>query len=315
MSKVIIISGPTACGKTKLSIELAKKFHGEIVNFDSLLFYKELLIGTARPTLEEMDGIPHHLIGFQTAKEPMNANQYMKIALPLIQELLQKNKLVILVGGSGFYLQALLHGMYEDKSSSEEILKRSDELYLKEGIAPFREILKINDPINFERLHENDHYRIRRAVEYFWTTNRPFSDAKVKHEQEKSLELNQDNTHGWKTLHLYLNIPKEQHYPIIQKRTEQMFNDGLINEVKNLLAHGFSGEEKPLQSIGYKEVIRHLKGETSLDQCKEEIFISTRQLAKSQRTWFNRVENKIEINPLDNASRLLATQSMEQFIK
>jgi tRNA dimethylallyltransferase len=314
MNKVVIISGPTASGKTQLSIELAKKYNGVIVNFDSLLFYKELLIGTARPTEEEMDGVPHYLVGTQSAHSPLNANQYMKLALPLIQDLLKQNKLVFLVGGSGFYLQALLHGMYEDKSSSEDVLRRSEELYQKEGISAFREILKEHDPINYERLHENDHYRIRRAVEYFWTTNRPFSEAKIKHEEEKNHESNNDNIHGWSTLHLYLNIPKEQHYPIILKRTEKMFQQGLVTEVQNLLQAGFTGLEKPLQSIGYKEVLLYLEGKISLEQCKEDIFISTRQLAKSQRTWFNRISNKIEINPLEGASSLFVQNCVKDFL-
>jgi tRNA dimethylallyltransferase len=308
--KIIIIAGATATGKTNLSIELAKSYQGCIVNFDSLLFYQELQIGTARPTKEEMSGVEHFLVGTDSISSPLNAKQFAERAIQIIEER-PDNQPIFLVGGSGFYLQALLYGMYEDLSTPQPIKEKSDNLYRDNGIEPFREILKIHDHENYLRLHANDHYRIRRAVEYFWTTNKPFSEAKKSHDvsQEKQKEIIHSN---WDCLLLYLDIPKEEHYEIIKKRTKTMFDLGLIEEVKNLLAQGFSGKEKPLESIGYKEVQAFLRGELTLESCEELIFISTRQLAKSQRTWF-KGQNMQPTHPLKERETIL--KNVQQFLK
>jgi len=156
--KVIIVSGPTASGKTDISIELARKFGGEIINFDSLLLYKEINIGTAKPTLTERGEIPHHMIDVASISHPMNAAAYAKMALPIINDLHAKNKLVYLVGGSGFYLQALVKGMYDSPTTPKEISEQSETLYLELGILPFLEILQKEDPTTFALYHENDHY-------------------------------------------------------------------------------------------------------------------------------------------------------------
>ncbi len=295
--KVVIISGATATGKTDLSIRIAKVINGEVVNFDSLLLYRELNIGTAKPTSEERGEIPHHMIDVSSISSPMNAADYVNEALPIIQAILSKNKTPILVGGSGFYLQALLMGMYDSPTSSSEVLQRSKILYENEGILPFRLILKENDFASYERYHENDHYRIRRAVEHFWTTGSSLSQERLKKDQDNKNQ--QTNIHGWETLHIYLKVPKEDHIPIIEKRTSRMIDEGLIDEVDHLLKNGFTGLEKPLQSIGYKEALSYLNAHfKTIDECKEKIIISTRQLAKSQKTWFNRIQQKETFNPL-----------------
>jgi tRNA dimethylallyltransferase len=305
--KVIVVSGPTATGKTDISIELARKFGGEIVNFDSLLLYKEINIGTAKPTPTEQGEIPHHMIDVASISHPMNAAAYAKMALPIIKDLHTKNKLVFLTGGSGFYLQALVKGMYESPTTPQEITDRSEKLYLEHGIKPFLDILKIEDPATFSRYHENDHYRVRRAVEHFWHTGKLISDERARKDQENELR-EESNIHGWDLLHLHLDIPKEEHLEIIRKRTIKMMDLGLIQEVSGLLQQGFTGLEKPLQSIGYKEVIDlqlgHLKNQ---DECVERIIISTRQLAKSQRTWFNRIPGKHTFHPLLDRETLLET--------
>lgn len=308
--KVIIISGPTASGKTQTSIELAKKFGGEIINFDSLLLYREIVIGTAKPTLEEQSNIPHHMLDVSSISHPLNASEYAKMALPIVNRLLCEGKLVFLVGGSGFYLQALLKGMYDSPTTPSEVIKRSDELYEKEGIEPFLDILKQHDFKSFERYHANDHYRVRRAVEHWWSHDTPLGDMRDKKDEE-NLQLDESNIHGWKLLHLFLDLPKSEHLEVIQKRTSKMLQNGLIDEVKELLTKGHTGNEKPLQSIGYKETIDHLNGvHKTLEECEERIVISTRQLAKSQRTWFNRDKSKMIFHPLnDKDALLLAVQT------
>jgi tRNA dimethylallyltransferase len=302
--KVVIVSGPTATGKTDISIELARKFGGEIVNFDSLLLYKEITIGTAKPTPSEQGEIPHHMIDVTSISHPLNAAAYAKMALPMIQELHAKNKLVYLVGGSGFYLQALVHGMYDSPTTPKEITERSDKLYLEGGIQPFLEILQKEDAATFGRYHENDHYRVRRAVEHFWNTGVPLSMERARKDQENE-NSGKSNVHGWDLLHLHLDVPKDEHIEIIKNRTQKMMKLGLVQEVQSLLQQGFTGLEKPLQSIGYKEVIELerglLKNET---ECIERIIISTRQLAKSQRTWFNRILDKQTFHPLLNRNAI-----------
>ena len=305
--KVIVISGPTASGKTLTAIELSKKFGGEIVNFDSLLLYREINIGTAKPSIEERVSVPHHMIDVRSISQPMNASEYAHLAKPIVDGLLKENKIVFLVGGSGFYLQALLKGMYDSPTTSTEIMARSEEIYHEKGIAPFLEILKNHDPASFLLYHENDHYRIRRAVEHWWSNHTPISQARQQ-KDEMNKNLTKSNIHDWELLHIYLDLPKPEHQLIIEDRTKKMLDAGLINEVKELLDLGFSGKEKPLQSIGYKETLDFIQNKmTSLQQLQAQIITSTRQLAKSQRTWFNRDNTKITFHPLQQKNEILST--------
>lgn len=311
--KVIVISGPTASGKTTLSIELATRFGGEIVNFDSLLFYKELNIGTAKPTLSEMGSIPHHMVNIKSISDPINAADFSKMAFPIVESIISQKKNVFLVGGSGFYLQALLKGMYDSPTTSPEILARSEKLYKEQGITPFRQFLLENDTQSYERYHLNDHYRIRRAVEHYWNTGSPLSSARESKESLNS-KLIKSTIHNWELLHIYLDIPKKEHLAIIEERSNKMIEVGLIKEVKDLLFSGFSGFEKPLQSIGYKEALKYISGQyQSLEECKENIIISTRQLAKSQRTWFNRDLLKSKFHPLEEREKIFL--QVENFLK
>ncbi len=304
--KVVIISGPTATGKTNMAIELARNFGGEVVNFDSLLLYKEITIGTAKPTPEERQKIPHHMVDVTSIAHPMNAADYEKAAYPVVEKLLKEKKIVYLTGGSGFYLQALLKGMYDSPTTPMEIMKRSETLYESEGINPFRDLLRQHDPLSFERYHENDHYRIRRAVEHWWTNNSRFSEQRNKKEISNTT-LPGQSVHGWDIFHVYLDMPKEEHLKIIENRTDRMLESGLIEEVKALLAQGFTGLEKPLQSIGYKETLDFIFGVYKTKaECRDRIVISTRQLAKSQRTWFNRDDSKHCFHPVHDGKKIIA---------
>ncbi len=310
--KVVVVSGPTASGKTDLAVELALRFGGEVVNFDSLLFYREINIGTAKPSLEEQRSVPHHLINVRSITEPMNAAEFSRTALPVIEEILSRRVPVFLVGGSGFYLQALLKGMYDSPTTPEDLSRRSDELYRSSGITPFLQLLREHDLISYQRYHENDHYRIRRAVEHWWTTGHPLSAAREKMDQNNK-ELQRPTIHDWDLLHVHLDVPKEEHRLIIEQRTDRMLEKGLIMEVKELLASGFTGQEKPLQSIGYKEALEYINGQyDTLAGCRERINISTRQLAKSQRTWFNRNQLKNTFHPLEARAELFL--QVEKFL-
>ncbi len=304
--KVVIVSGPTATGKTQTTIDLASEFGGEVVNFDSLLLYKEITIGTAKPTMSERQGIPHHMIDVTSISHPMNASDFEKAAFPIVEKLLKEKKTVYLTGGSGFYLQALIKGMYESPSTPTDILKKSELMFNNEGIAPFLQILREHDPGSFARYHENDHYRIRRAVEHWWANGTAFFEQRMK-KNEVNETLPRQTIRGWEIYHAYLDLPKEEHLKIIEKRTDRMLELGLIQEVKTLLEKGFTGLEKPLQSIGYKEALDFIFGVYKSEKdCRDRIVISTRQLAKSQRTWFNRDSTRHLYHPLKDISLLKA---------
>jgi tRNA dimethylallyltransferase len=309
--KLIIISGATATGKTGLSIELAKKVSAElsqpveIVNFDSLYFYKELNIGTAKPTSEEMSGVPHHLIDIISAKEDFNTSHFVEVAEQLIEQKLSAGTHLILTGGSAFYLRALIKGMYESQTIDESIKNEASELMAKEGISPIRDYLSQHDPESYEKLHENDHYRLIRAYEHHRMTGNPISEQKDQFDELNPYDFSVNKRPEWNFIHFYLEIEKEKHLEIIKKRTHQIFNSGLIDEVKSLSDSGYAAELKPLKSIGYKEAFSYLSNEfSSLAECQERVMISTRQLAKSQKTFFKKITPKVSINPLTDANKL-----------
>ena len=318
MNRLIIVSGPTASGKTRISIEIAKFINEHldksavIVNFDSLLFYKEISIGTAKPTQTEQSGIPHFMIDIESISTPMNAADFIKKGESIIKQLLDQQKIVILVGGSAFYLRALLKGMYESVTPTEDIIKEFELLYQKKGIEAIIAYLQKNDPAILKTLHHNDHYRLNRAAIHFAMTGSPISDEKKLMEQQSPYDFS-NISHPWEILHLYLDLPRDQHFSIIQSRTKKMFEDGLMGEIDGLEKAGFKLTEKPLNSIGYKEAIEFRNGFfQTLEECIERISISTRQLAKSQRTFFNKITPKYTFNPLHDKQKIL--QRVEQFL-
>ncbi len=314
MNKLIVLSGPTATGKTKTSIAIAahlrnRGYSANIVNFDSLLFYKEISIGSAKPTLEERNGIVHHMIDIESIQSPMNAAQFIERCLKIIEKLFSEKKIVILVGGSAFYLRALLKGMFDSPTISPELKNELSDLYDQSGIDPFLAYLKTNDPESLITLHENDHYRLMRAVEHHRMTGEKISIQKKSLDQQNPYDFS-SITHPWDILHIYLDLPKDQHFEIIQARAKKMFADGLMEEISELEQQGHDLSLKPLQSIGYKEAIDFKKGLfISLDECIERISISTRQLAKSQRTFFNKITPKESFNPLLDVDRIIGRVS------
>ncbi|TDJ05778.1 MAG: tRNA (adenosine(37)-N6)-dimethylallyltransferase MiaA [Deltaproteobacteria bacterium] len=301
---LIIISGPTASGKTSCGLKLAGAFGKKacIVNFDSLLFYKELNIGTAKPTLKERALIQHRLIDIQSAKKPINASDFVSLARQEIDKGHREGKIIFLIGGSAFYLRALIKGMYETETTPKNIKKELEELYKEQGIGPIVEILREKDPESLSQLHLNDHYRLIRAAEFFLTTGEKISIEKKKMDEKNPYDLTSDE---WNIFHIYLNPPKDIHQKIIEKRTREMIELGLIDEVSELLKNGFTGEEKPLNSIGYKEAQNFLKGELKdMESLIERIIISTRQLAKSQRTFFKKITPKNTYDPLKDEEKI-----------
>ena len=312
MNKYIIISGSTASGKTKISIDIAKHLinkglKSEIINFDSLLFYKELNIGTAKPTLEEQDGIIHHLIDTNSITEPMNVSDFILKANQILNDLFKHNIIPILVGGSAFYIRALVKGMIdssEEKNTSQVVFNTINEIKKdNDGVINF---LKKNDPEIFNFIHFNDDYRLTRAVEFYLHNQRPYSTEIKRIDENKPYDFSHNNLINGEMLHLYLEIEKEAHLNIIQERAYNMVHGGLIDEVENILQQNFDKNLKPLTSIGYKETINFIENQETLNKNDliESIYIATRQLAKAQKTFFRKIKPKITLSPLDSPHNL-----------
>jgi len=309
---LIIISGPTATGKTALAIDLSKALSNSnrefvVINFDSLLFYQELNIGTAKPSAQEMSEVPHLGVGVVSITQEFNASRFVEYATPKIAQIHAEGKIPILVGGSGFYIRALVKGMYESEAPSEEIRLHCEELLAKCGIEGVREELQKVDPESVIALHPNDHYRNIRALEHYLATGEALSKQKERFRENGPYDFSRSQHENWQIHHIYLDIPKEEHWEIIQKRTQNMIDGGLVQEVKALLENGFAPELKAFGSIGYKETLDFIAGRFSSEQeWSERISISTRGLAKAQRTFFKKVTPKHCYHPLKEAAQILS---------
>lgn len=309
--KVIVISGATATGKTSLSIGVAKRLIEQnqkciIVNFDSLLFYRELNIGTAKPDLAERAGITHQMIDIASAKDPLNASEFVRLATPIVEKYLQNGEVVILVGGSAFYVRALIKGMYESETPDQSVQAKVQSMIDSSGNQGLIDFLKEHDPESLDLYHQNDQYRLSRAVTHYLQTGTKISNERKRMDDLNPYDLSINQHPDWSIHHFYLDIDKAEHLKLIEKRSRLMIKLGLLDEVKRLLNLGFTGLEKPLQSIGYKESIAHLRGDIpGTEELVEQICISTRQLAKAQKTFFKKIIPKQTLNALDQQSELI----------
>jgi tRNA dimethylallyltransferase len=254
-----------------------------------------LSIGTAKPTIQERKDVEHYMVDVVSAQHPLTAADYLRQAIPIIDELHRKGNIVILTGGSAFYLRALIKGMYQANTSLLDNQTPSISLGSLSDSELNKKLAQC-DPVSAKKIHPNDRYRIQRAVEYFEQHAKPFSEA------AKSVSDPYDFTTPqfpqWRHIHFYLSWPKEILWHRILERVELMFEQGIVEEHQNLLKMGFSGQERPLQSVGHFEVGQYINGSIkNLEECKERIAISTRQLAKSQRTFFNKINPKHNIDP------------------
>lgn len=280
---IIVILGPTATGKTRISINLAKELHAEIVSFDSVQIFKKLDIGSAKPTKDEMQGIPHHLIDILDVDEHFDASLYAKRALSVIKSIKKRGKNVILVGGTGLYLRALTDGLIPCIPLNTKFRENLREIIQEKGGEYLHKTLMQTDPQSAMRIHPNDHYRIIRALEIFHLTGKTMSEW-IKHQsQTPKISLN--------LFKIGLTLPREKLYKNIEKRVDSMIEKGLIDEVKGILKAGYSPQLKSLQTLGYKEIISYLQGEISLEQAIYLIKRNTRRYAKRQITWFKEEKN------------------------
>jgi len=267
----IAIVGPTAVGKTSLSIFLAKRLKGEIVNFDSMQVYKGLDIGTAKPTIEERATVPHHLFDIREPDEPFDAAEFVRLAIRCAKHIRKKGKIPIFVGGNGFYLKALEYGLDPAPSRNPALRAWLEGIIKERGKKFLWEVLYEFSPKLAKKIHENDTYRLIRNIEILITKD---------HIIDKPIHL---RTNLFK---IGLLRPREQLYKLIDKRVDQMLDQGLLDEVKALLLKGYSPFLKPMRAIGYKQMVDYLLGKISWEEAIFQMKRDTRRYAKRQFTWF-----------------------------
>lgn len=288
--KVIVIGGPTASGKTSLSIELAKKINGEIISSDSMQIYKDMTIGTAKPTVEEMDGIPHHLLDFVSPDERYSVADFKRDAESAIEEILSKKKNPIVVGGTGLYIDSLVYGIeYPDIELDDEYRKKlMQEADTEEGLINLYNKAKKIDPEAIQKISPNDKKRITRILEVYNAT------GKTKTELEKISRMN-GVKYDYKVF--AINMDREKLYDRINLRVDIMLEQGLIDEVENLVKK-YSNFPTAMQGLGYKEVVEFLNKEISKEEMIDKIKQESRRYAKRQLTWFRKNKEIIWLDGL-----------------
>ena len=289
--KLVILTGPTAVGKTKLSIELAKKIGGEIISADSVQVYKHMNIGSAKIMPEEMENVPHYLIDEFEPKEEFNVVVFQQKAKQYMEEIYQKGKIPILVGGTGFYIQAVLYDIqFSIDDDNHQIRETLEQLGKEKGPLYLHEELKKVDPAAAEAIHANNMKRVIRALEYYQLTGQKISEH---NEEQRSNESPYDFSY------FVLNDHRNLLYERIDQRVDEMVIHGLIEEVKALKDMGYDRNFVSMQALGYKEIFCYLEGEITLEEAVYIIKRDTRHFAKRQITWFKREKEVIWVNKPD----------------
>lgn len=304
---LIILTGPTAAGKTELSIRLAKAVGGEIISADSMQVYKGMDIGTAKIRPEETEEIPHYLIDVLKPDEPFNVVLFQKLAKAAMEKIYQKGKIPILVGGTGFYIQSVLYDIdFDENDSDTAYRKQLEELAQRQGNACLHEMLKAVDPKSAEAIHQNNVKKVIRALEFYQKTGRPISE----HNAVQRTRLS-----PYCFVYFVLNNERQVLYDRIEARIDKMLSDGLIEEVLGLLEAGYSRDLVSMQGLGYKEIIDYLEGRSSLDEAVQTLKQSTRHFAKRQLTWFRREKEVTWIQKNKFASETDILTYMLQLLK
>lgn len=282
---LVILTGPTAAGKTNLSIQLAKRIGGEIISADSMQVYKKMNIGTAKITPEEMDGVPHYLVDLLDPKEAFNVVEFQKRAKEAMNEIISHGNIPIIVGGTGFYIQALLYDIdfssHEEKEEYREHLAALAESKGKEYLhARLMEV----DPEYASSVHYNNVKKVIRALEYYHETGQKLSEHNEEQQQKES---------PYSAAYFVLNHERSVLYDRINRRVDLMMEQGLLEEVKSLAAEGYTPDLVSMQGLGYKEFFDYFEGKSSLEEVVDRIKQETRRFAKRQLTWFRREKEVI----------------------
>ena len=293
-SKVIVICGPTASGKTALSIALAKKINGEIVSCDSMQIYKDMDIGTAKPTIEEMQGIKHYLIGYVSPEQRYSVADYKKDAKKAIKEILEKGKIPIVVGGTGLYIDSLIYEIeYQDIKLDAQYRKQLEDEVKEKGLEELYKKAKIIDEKAMEKISLTDKKRILRVLEIYHATGKTKTEQEIE-SRKKEVE------YDYKVY--ALNWDRQKLYDRINKRVDIMIEQGLIQEVKQILEK-YSTFPTAMQGLGYKEVVDYLNGIYTREEMVEKIKMETRRYAKRQLTWFRKNKQTIWLNAEDTTQK------------
>jgi tRNA dimethylallyltransferase len=273
---ILAIVGPTASGKTSLSLLLAEILNGEILSADSRQVYRHLDIGTAKPSVSERKLVPHHFIDILEPHQDYNAGQFGEDVRKVIPTVSGRGKTPILVGGSGLYVKAAIDGIFDGPGKDPEIRERLEEQLRREGLKPLLEVLKRVDPEAFKRMKEITARRVIRALEVFSIAGKPLSDFHAE----------QSRTADFETVQVSLSWPRAELYSRINKRVDMMMTSGLVGEVEGLQKSGIDTRLNALNTVGYKEVFEYLAGHTSSETMVELIKRNSRRFAKRQTTWF-----------------------------
>jgi len=293
---VVVLIGPTAIGKTALSIELAQRFNFEIISVDSMQVYRYMDIGTAKITDSEKQNIPHHLIDVVNPDQSFDAGKYEKLALSAMVGIFQRGNKVLLTGGTGLYLNALLNGLSAKIPAFPEIRKEMKEQLRNLGRNVLHEQLSVIDGVSAKRIHKNDTHRLVRALEIYKGTGRKWSDLIEEHKKQRVVRFPNLSIIG-------LTSPREKLYARIDKRSQIMLNSGLQREVEELLQKGYGPELSPMKSIGYHHMLKMLNGDWTRQEMIYNLARDTRRYAKRQFTWFKKI-NGISWFDIEEASKV-----------
>ena len=307
MPQIITIAGPTASGKTALSILLAKEMDGEIVSCDSMQVYKDMDIGTAKPTLEEQAGIPHHMLSVAEPWEDFSVSRYCAMADPIVEDILRRGKSPIIVGGTGLYMDALIRGNAFAPCPSTGRREELEALAASQGIEAVIERLQKVDPESAARLHPSDQKRIIRAMEVYLETGMTITEHNRK---------TQEIPPKYHPIRFTLTDRQRQTlYDRIDRRVDAMVEAGLIEEIQGLLARGIPEKCTAMQAIGYKEFVAALHGACSLEEAAGQVKQSSRRYAKRQLTWFRRNPENIWLIREDGQTSMEILESARQYLR
>lgn len=285
---LIVLTGPTAVGKTELSVKLARRIGGEILSADSMQVYRHMDIGSAKIRKEEMEGIPHHLIDILNPDEEFNVTVFQHLAKKSLEEIFRAGHIPIVAGGTGFYIQALLYDVvFEPEEENPDIRKKLERLATEKGAAYLHGLLREVDPDSAQAIHENNRKRVIRALEFYEQNKYPISLHNKQQRERQSAYL---------SCYFVLNDDRQKLYTRIDQRVEGMLDKGLLDEVQRLRAMGYHKGMISMQGLGYKELLGYLDGELSLDEAVRLIKRDSRHFAKRQLTWFRRERDVIWIN-------------------
>lgn len=285
---LIVLTGPTAVGKTELSIALAKAVDGEIISADSMQVYRYMDIGSAKIRPEEMQGVPHHLVDILKPEEEFHIVRFQEMAKQAMKEIYEKGRIPILVGGTGFYIQAVTRDIDFTEASQEDGYRKELEKMAEEKGASFlHEMLEQVDPVSAGEIHANNIKRVIRALEFYHQNHTPISAHNEEQKERQS---------PYNLAYFVLNAPRDILYERIDKRVDEMMQNGLLKEVESLKSMGYHRGMVSMQGLGYKEILAFLDGEYSLEEAVRILKRDTRHFAKRQLTWFRREQEVVWVN-------------------